>query len=171
MQTGPEIRSASLGLLKGMPHRVLAGNLLAYCVVDLPEHMAPLYDSELEVLGIGQEKLWAKAFENLRRREFRFRYFAGQVGQVMQEDVYVSSLFIDEQFWETVERKCGGEHLAMIPCWNMLVFIHPDSDHLAEMIKRCADIFSEDSAAISADVFCRRNGAWQVWPVPNHLKP
>ena len=146
-------------LRQGMPHRAFAGDLVVHCVFDHVRNMSAICNDDLITLGIDEDALWARALDNLGRRD------------LMQEDDYEPSLMLDGRFWAKVERDYGGEHLAMIPCTNTLIFARPDSGHLAVALQHAHDIFLEAENAISTEVFCRRNGVWQVGRVPEQLKP
>ncbi|MGE0658635.1 MAG: hypothetical protein AB7I59_31050 [Geminicoccaceae bacterium] len=161
----------AVGLIKGMPHRPFVGDLVVHYVFDQPGSMASLLNAQLEELGVDEATLWNAAIENRRRINQKVEYTAKGFGIVMQGTDYESSMILDDEFWSGVEGMHGGEHIAIIPCSNTLLFARPDSEEVGELLRLAAQLFLEQKIPISKDPLVRRNGVWQLWPVPDHLKP
>ncbi len=161
----------AVGLIKGMPHRPFVEGLVVHYEIDQPESMASLWNAQFEELGVDEPTLWKHAIGNLRRRNLKVEYTAKGFGMVMQGDDYESSLILDDEFWSAIESRNGGEHIAIIPCSNTLLIARPDSEEVGELLRLAAQVLLEQKIDISKEPLVRRNGVWQLWPVPDYLKP
>lgn len=134
-------------------------------VLDFPDRVQFLVESDLEELGVSKPEIRTRAVSN-------FVAYAADLSVGEVESLYVleldgtyeSSVLLLDEFWSRVEEQLGAAPIAVIPTRDLLIYAASNNpEAIALMAGFAEQVVNDAGYAISPKLLKRTEGEWQAY--------
>ena len=140
-----------------------AGEIVEILAYDSPMTISVAPRDVLAENGIEGEAGFALAAENLARFAADLEWVDdGWARMAVLDGNYESSLLVLPELWDELEADMGGPLVAAAPARDLLVVVRADDPAAIETLRLLAADFVLDNRGVSAQLFARRAGRWEV---------
>ncbi|MDJ0911769.1 MAG: DUF1444 family protein [Woeseiaceae bacterium] len=140
----------------------LVADLSVLYVLDFPDRVQFLMESNLAELDLDLEEIRALAVSNLSAKSDDYIvHTMEQIYFLELDGMYESSALLLDEFWTDVESNIGAEPVVAIPTRDIVIFA-PANDPLGiELVRMVAEQIEEDTGyPVSKTLLIRRDGGW-----------
>ncbi len=165
LSSARSLESGAEGAKEPPLNRPLAGDLVAYVAVDLPQSYQFLPANVLRSdLKMDDQAIWARALANLRHHLpatdlSKQPIFALTVGNGL-----ASSLLVESEVWDAPAMQVGGAPVVAPIAKDLIVVAHEGDAKGIANLREAAAKGSDDPDSLSTALFVRRKGAWVELP-------
>lgn len=157
------VAQASLNLDDPTISEALVSDLSVLYVLDFPDRVQFLLQSNLDELELDLEEVHELAVSNLNAKSDDFQVHTVDGIYFLELDgMYESSALLLEGFWDVIETELGAAPVAAIPTRDLLLFA-PSNDPLGVQLVRqlTVQIEADTGYPISTTLLIRQNGEWE----------
>ena len=143
----------------------IVGDIYLTYVLRLDRGICFLSESDIEQVGLFNDKLHETAMSNLKRLATEIRVHGKQPFFIITSDgVSASSLLLFDSIWERQKDNVPGNIIACVPSKDFLLFTGSDSpEGLSELRKKAKEISEIDSYLISDVLLIREDNKWVIF--------
>ena len=143
----------------------LVADLSVLYVLDFPDRVQFLLESNLADLELDEESVRDLAVDNLAAKSDEYRVQTMEGIYFLELDgMYETSALLLDEFWSAIETEIGAPPVVAVPTRDILVFA-PSNDPIGvELVNRLAvQIEAESGYPISRTLLIRRNDRWETY--------